>query len=223
MVLLRGVEHRREFGASIAEFALANEATHFCTLKPGIHGLSHFDSDRELRPVVGAFFRDYARVRNSIPWRREIAAGDLPFIIGVAERFDRFGNIDPHFHFMIALREDEDALLRGFARKRWGVDMTEGAEDLLAIAPPAGVAPAMRDFLFPEAVPLHTSPRSWLFQGSRYSPSFDLQPITSTPKRVGMYMTKQANDPTIWNHLELFDSSKAPAKQHTKTPSRRRA
>ncbi len=221
--MIRDAARKEQVGRALADFAAENNATHFLTLKPGLHGLRSFDMDRELRPIIGAWLREFGRIRNNLPHRLKVRAEHLPFVVGVPERWNGSGNIDPHFHCMIALRDGEEALLRGHARLRWGADMTAGADDLPAGMPAKGDPASVREFLVPQQVSSRPDHRRWLLKGERYSPSFDLQAMTSARDRVGIYMTKQISDPNIWTHPELLENAHTLTKRENENPSKIRA
>jgi hypothetical protein len=207
----------RRYRPALADFAVERGASHFCTLKPGFLGASRYDVERELRPLLGCFFVEFARHRRSLPTRAPIAIDDMPFLIGFPERRDGFGNPDPHFHCFIRLDEaadyDEVALFRGCARRYWGRDATAGAEALRAIAPQKG-SWSKFGYLGMDEVPVEGPVNHRIIKDRRYRPSFDLQEITN-PSGISDYITKQHEDLQPWTHGELLHAAKHPIASRT--------
>ncbi len=195
---------RQRLGESLAEWAIRERANHFLTLQPGLFGRSIRDADGNVLQTLGNLFKDYARLRRELPRRYVIARDDLPCILGVLERFDGFGNAAPHLHCFIALDPEEEPLLRGYLRSMFGSDKTEGAGTLPAIVRDKGHVLARGE---PKSVPVDFPTKLRLVGHWNSNPTFDLQPISRSPEKVGRYMTKQFRSPDIITHLDLYDAA----------------
>ncbi|MDP1632494.1 MAG: hypothetical protein Q8L66_13845 [Caulobacter sp.] len=194
--------NRHCLGESLASWALREKASHFLTLQPGIFGRRFRDAEDNVLRTVGILFRDYARLRLERPKRYVVARDDLPFIVGVLERSDCFGNATPHLHCFVALELAEEPFLRGHLRRMFGADKTKGAAELPAFVRDSGPALARG---MPQNVALDFPTKQRLVGHWDSHPSFDLQPLARSLEPVGRYMTKQSNDPDIITHLELYD------------------
>lgn len=197
--------HRRvALADALHDLAEANGATHFGTLKLGLIGRSRIDVHRELLKPLSVVIREYGYDRSDLPNRSTINAGHLPFLVGVAERFDRAGSLDPHLHYFIRLRSNEELRYRGFLRTRFGRDCTEGAGRLTALAHAPGTPAEMRQFLLPSEVSLLARPTRPLIKRRDATPTFDLQPLSGDWRRAATYVVKQSLTPDIITHLELL-------------------
>lgn len=206
-------EKLKRYRADLTEFAIESGVTHFCTLKPGLRGATRYDVEHELRPIVGALVKEFGRLRSSLPRRAPVGIEDLPFIIGFPERFDRFRNLDPHFHCLIRLDEratyDEVALFRGLARLRWGEDKSPEAGLQKAIYP-ARSSRFDFGYLAFEEVPVDAPHSKRIIKDRRFRPTFDLKEINNHAGIVS-YITKQHHDLEFWSHLELLDRARYPS------------
>ena len=197
--------HRRAAVAdALHDLAEANGVTHFGTLKLGLIGRSRIDVHRELLKPCAVVIREYGYDRSDLPNRSTLEAGHLPFLVGVAERFDRAGSLDPHLHYFIRLRSNEEPRYRGFLRSRFGRDCTDGACRLTALTHAAGTPAGMRELVLPTEVSLLARPTRPLIKRRDATPTFDLQPLSSGWRRATNYVVKQSLSPDIITHLELL-------------------
>lgn len=195
---------RNAVADALHDFAETNGVTHFGTLKLGLIGRSRIDVHRELLKPLAVVLQTYGYDRSDLPNRSALKADHLPFLVGVVERFDRAGSIDPHLHYFIRLRPDEEPLYRGFLRSRFGRDCTEGAGGLIALGHPAGTPAEMRQFLRPTDVSILARPARPLIKRRDATPTFDLQPLSSDWRRAANYVVKQSLTPDFITHLELL-------------------
>ena len=189
---------------ALHDFAETGGATHFGTLKLGLIGRSRIDLHRELLRPLAVVIRTYGYARSDLPKRATLEAEHLPFLVGVIERNDRAGSLDPHLHYFIRLRPNEEPLYRGFLRSRFGRDCTKGAASLPAFTHPEGTPAEMRQFLIPTAVSVLARPTRPLIKRPDATPTFDLQPLRSDWRRATSYSVKQSRTPDIITHLELL-------------------
>ncbi|CAN7415806.1 hypothetical protein [Brevundimonas sp. LjRoot202] len=153
---------------------------------------------------MAVVLREYGYDRSDLPHRSTLEADHLPFLVGVAERYDRAGSLDPHLHYFVRLRPDEEPRYRGFLRSRFGRDCSDGAGGLKALTHPAGIPAQMRQFLLPTEVSLLARPIRPLIRRRDATPTFDLQPLSSDWRRAATYIVKQSITPDIITHLELL-------------------
>jgi len=205
--------------SGIIKFAAEHNATHFISLKPGLHCETRFDPDRELAPFIGKWLERYARRGRGLPNRVQPTHLDLPFMLLVPEMTGRAGASDPHCHGFASLEEGEEPLFRGFLREAWGVDMTVDAARLAAELPEKGMSREQRSFLPNLPVPVATNPSGWVVKGARFSPTFDLQPITDLNK-LASYITKKTTNPNIWITSTLLDTPRPSQPKYSKSPAR---
>jgi hypothetical protein len=199
------LHHRRSAIAdALHDLAEANGVTHFGTLKLGLVGRSRLDVHRELLKPLAVVLRTYGYDRSDLPNRSILNVEHLPFLVGVVERFDRAGSLDPHLHYFVRLRPDEEPRYRGFLRSRFGRDCTEGAGRLTALTHPAGTPAEMRQFLLPTEISILARPSRPIITRRDASPTFDLQPLSSDWRRAADYVVKQTLTPDIITHLELL-------------------
>lgn len=200
------LSERKKRGIALHHIAKENGATHFGTLKIGLIGRPRIDIDRELLRPLGEVLRAYARDRNTLPNRATVKRTDLPFIIGTAERYDRAGSLDPHLHYFIRLRTDEEPRYRGFLRSRFGRDCTRSAASLSAYAHPSGTSADWKDLLLPHAVGAEDRPVRPIITRRDAAPTFDLQWLHDDGFRAATYSMKQGRGSEIVSHLDLFDA-----------------
>lgn len=196
---------RAAIAEALYDLAETNGVTHFGTLKLGLVGRSKIDVHRELLKPLAVVLRTYGYDRSHLPNRSVLKADHLPFLVGVAERYDRAGSLDPHLHYFVRLRHDEEPRYRGFLRSRFGRDCTERAGGLKALTYPAGLPAEMRQFLFPTEVSILARPTRPLIRRRDATPTFDLQPLSSDWRRAAHYVVKQSITPDIITHLELLN------------------
>ncbi|MDQ8027170.1 MAG: hypothetical protein REJ23_00470 [Brevundimonas sp.] len=197
--------HRRaDVANALYDLAETNGVTHFGTLKLGLIGRSRIDVHRELLKPLAVVIREYGYDRSDLPNRSTLEAGHLPFLVGVAERFDRAGSLDPHLHYFIRLRPNEEPRYRGFLRMRFGRDCTAGAGRMTALAHAPGTPAGMRQFLLAPEVSLLARATRPLIKRRDATPTFDLQPLSSDWRRAATYVVKQSLTPDIITHLELL-------------------
>ncbi|RZI99632.1 MAG: hypothetical protein EON90_10815 [Brevundimonas sp.] len=190
---------------ALHQLAEANGVTHFGTLKIGLLGRSSIDVHRELLRPLAVVVRAYARYRSDVCKRAMLRADHLPFIVGVAERFDRAGSVDPHLHYFVRLEHDEEPFYRGFLRSRFGRDDTDQAGLLPAFTHPPGTQARMREFLIPTEVSSTARPPRPLIKRRDAAPTFDLQPLSTDWRRATNYVVKQSLSPEIITHLDLLE------------------
>lgn len=195
---------RAAIADALYDLAETNGVTHFGTLKLGLVGRSTIDLHRELLKPLAVVLREYGYDRSDLPHRSTLEADHLPFLVGVAERYDRAGSLDPHLHYFVRLRPDEEPRYRGFLRSRFGRDCSDGAGGLKALTHPAGIPAQMRQFLLPTEVSLLARPIRPLIRRRDATPTFDLQPLSSDWRRAATYIVKQSITPDIITHLELL-------------------
>ena len=197
--------HRRSALAdALYDLAEANGVTHFGTLKLGLIGRSRIDTHRDLLRPLAVVIRTYGRDRSDLPKRSPLKVEHLPFLVGVAERYDRAGSLDPHLHYFIRLRADEEPRYRGFLRSRFGQDRTRGADSLIALAHPPGEPAHIRPFVFPSEIAVSDRPIRPLIMRRDATPSFDLQPLRTDWRRAAAYSVKQSLTPIIISHLDFL-------------------
>lgn len=192
-----------EFADALYDLAESNGVTHFGTLKLGLIGRSKIDLHRELLRPLAVVFRTYGRDRSELSKRSRPTADHLPFLVGVVERYDRAGSLDPHLHYFIRLRLGEEPHYRGFLRARFGRDHTKGAEGLAALTHPPGTPARMR-FFRPDSVCALSRPGRPLITRPDATPTFDLQPLRGDWRRAISYSIKQSSTSEIISHLDLL-------------------
>ncbi|CAN5213126.1 hypothetical protein BH10PSE2_BH10PSE2_11890 [soil metagenome] len=193
-------------GIALHDIATENGVTHFGTLKIGLLGRSRIDINRELIRPLGEVVRAYARDRNNLSKRTAVKKSDLPFIVGTVELRDKAGSLDPHLHYFVRLRPDEEPRYRGFLRTRFGRDCTKGAEALPALAHPPGTSADWRPWLLPYAIPADGRPIHPIILRRDAEPTFDLQQLYDDGLRAATYSAKQGSGSEIVSHLDLFEA-----------------
>ena len=195
---------RTRLSEALHDLASTNGVTHFGTLKIGLIGRSRIDIHRDLIRPLREVVRAYGYVRCDLPRRAKLEKSHLPYLIGVIEKRDRSGSYDPHLHYFIRLKHDEEPLYRGFLRSRYGRDCTKGAVALPAHIHLPNTPASMRPYLFPVEVPAFARPTRPLIQRRDATPTFDLQPLTSDWRRATAYIVKQSLSPDIISHLDFL-------------------
>lgn len=202
----------RAIGRSLVKWARDSGATHLLTVQPSFHADGCPNANELILKPTGLLLSDYARQREDLPRRARVREEHLNWCAGILEARDRFGNPLPHLHLMIALAEGEEPFLRGFLRRRLGRDRTPGAAGLIALKPGEGVGLA-RGLPKPVSDEVPVDRRLVWRWGS--DANFDLRPLNDDCDRLGPYLIKQAGDPDIINHLDLFAASGIPSKLET--------
>jgi hypothetical protein len=193
-------------GIALHDMARDNSVTHFGTLKIGLIGRSRIDPHRDLVRPLGEVLRAYARDRNELSRRTAVRKSDLPFMVGTLELRDRAGSLDPHLHYFIRLRPNEEPRYRGFLRTRFGSDRTKGADSLPAYAYPPGTSVDWRPWIFPNPVSSEIRPARPIILRRDAAPTFDLQALSDGGLRAALYSVKQGRGSEIVSHLDLFET-----------------
>lgn len=176
-----------KFGAEkIAEFARNLGLTHALTLQPGLMNFAGRDPERFLLPMTGKLLELYARHGRG-QGRRACAKApsksNAPDSLLIPENFGKSRSGCPHLHGMIALREGEEPLFRGFLRDYFGVDETSGKT-----SPSPRDLPAVRHLfgntedrtpIASEPVPVDVGDAKWILRSKNCRPTFDLKPLGS--------------------------------------------
>lgn len=200
------LSQRKKFAHALLQLAQDNEVTHWGTLKIGLIGRSRIDTDRELLKPLGEVVRAYSRVRNNLPNRARVEKHHLPFMVGTVEQYDRAGSLDPHLHYFIRLRKDEEPRYRGFLRSRFGRDCTDGAASLPAYAHPPETSADWSPWLYPEIVLSDGRPSRPIIKRLDARPTFDLQALYDDGFRAANYAVKQGKASDIVSHLDFAPS-----------------
>lgn len=165
----------------LAEFARTFNATHALTLQPGYVNAPGLDPERYLSPLLGRLFELYARYGRGQSRQQYAERRDAPDGWFIPESFGKGHSFCPHAHGVIALREGEEPVLRGFLRRYFGLDQTSGPdtpspEELAAVRPLFGDTSDRTPLAF-EEVPANCGGDEWLLNSRNCHPSFDLKPI----------------------------------------------
>ena len=106
------------------DWARESGATHTLTVTLGVWPSRTFDPEASFRPELKKLFRAITHEVRGVPKRHlhAVKAHEVPWFAGMVERTTRSGADFPHIHGYIALDRDEEPLMRGVLRTRWGKD-----------------------------------------------------------------------------------------------------
>lgn len=172
---------RHRLADAYAELYKEHKATHALTIALGVHPV-RFDPETELLPQLRRIAREIAQRLRGVPKRQlmRLRPEDAVWMAGFYEPRNGAGELYPHFHGVISLRNNEESALRGVLTDTVGADSAFRGAVL--------VPPTRRVVSTPGA-----------------KPSFDLQPLSGTSGYI-RYATKQARglDVTHWTINDIL-------------------